>query len=106
MVEQGIQDNQGIHSQDSPNVVDMLELDIVPGALHMAEAAEHPVAAQDNPASALHTHCFAEQEGYLFPVVVALHPLAGEAHRVSKPDETMAPLMDRQVRRWSHVRDT
>lgn len=109
MDEQDSQDKQGIHSQV---VVDMLEPDIVPVVLvvldmaDMVEVAEHPADAQDSPASVLHIRCFAEQEGYLFQIVVALHSLAGEAHRVSKLDETMAPLMDRQARHWSHVRDT
>ncbi len=86
----------------------MLEQDIAPVAIvapDRAEVADHLAAAPDTPASALHTHCFAEQKSYVFQLVVAFHPLAAEAHKVSTQDETMAPLMDKQVRRWSHAHD-
>lgn len=98
-------DNQDNHNSDSQDMADMLEPGIVPVVLDMVEIAEHPVVARDTLALAQHTHCFAEREGYLIPPVVALHSPAGEAHMVNKPGETMAPQMDRQVRRWSHVHD-
>jgi hypothetical protein len=93
---------QGIHTQDNQDWGDMPVQDIDPVAivaLDMAEVAAHLVAAPDTPVSALHTHYFVEQKRYLFQVVAALHLLAGEAHMVSKPDETTASLMDRQVKR-------
>ena len=104
----GNPDIQHIHSRVELGNLDKLELDIapvVPGTLDMVEAAELPVAAQDNPALVLHIHCSVEQGDFLLPAVVAHCPFAREEHRESKPGETMVPPMNKQARCWSRVRD-
>lgn len=114
--EQGIHTQAGQELQGIRDRVDMLERDIaqgspvaivVPVVLDMEEVAAHPVAASvlDNPASVVHIHCSVEQESYVFPVVVALQPLARVGHMVSKPGETPVPPMDRRVKHYSHVHD-
>jgi hypothetical protein len=111
-------DNQDIHNRVALDTVDMLAQDI---ALVASDMAEHLVVAQDiapaasdmvehlvvvlgSLASAQRTHCSVGQD-YLFSVVVVYWFLAAVAQKASRPDETTVLLMDKQVRRWSHVRD-